>query len=31
LRALPGYQPLRCGEVLSLSAQLPWWKFAARR
>ena len=23
--ALPGYAPWRCGEVLSLKAQLPWW------
>jgi putative molybdopterin biosynthesis protein len=22
---LPGYEPVRCGEVLSLRAQLPWW------
>jgi putative molybdopterin biosynthesis protein len=28
LRALPGYEPLRSGEVLSLRAQLPWWRFA---
>ncbi|WBY00998.1 substrate-binding domain-containing protein [Ramlibacter tataouinensis] len=28
LRTLPGYQPLRSGEVLSLSAQLPWWRYA---
>jgi putative molybdopterin biosynthesis protein len=27
LRTLPGYQPLRSGEVLSLKDQLPWWKF----
>ncbi len=27
LRTLPGYEPLRCGEVLSLRAQLPWWRF----
>ncbi len=25
--ALPGYQPERSGEVLSLSEQLPWWSF----
>jgi putative molybdopterin biosynthesis protein len=25
LAALPGYQPWRCGEVLSLKEQLPWW------
>lgn len=28
LGALPGYRPLRSGEVLSLSAQLPWWHYA---
>jgi len=28
LAALPGYEPDRCGEVLSLRAQLPWWDFA---
>jgi putative molybdopterin biosynthesis protein len=28
LAALPGYEPVRCGEVLSLRAQLPWWRFA---
>lgn len=28
LRSLPGYVPLRSGEVLSLSAQLPWWRYA---
>jgi putative molybdopterin biosynthesis protein len=25
LAALPGYQPWRSGEVLSLKEQLPWW------
>lgn len=25
--ALPGYTPLHCGEVLSMSAVLPWWRF----
>jgi molybdate transport repressor ModE-like protein len=24
--ALPGYAPLHSGEVLSLTAQLPWWR-----
>ncbi|HYD74702.1 substrate-binding domain-containing protein [Ramlibacter sp.] len=28
LRTLPGYEPLRSGEVLSLSEQLPWWRYA---
>ena len=28
LRALPGYEPDRCGEVLSLNKQLPWWEFS---
>lgn len=28
LGALPGYEPDRCGDVLSLRAQLPWWDFA---
>lgn len=31
LAALPGYEPYRCGEVLSLRAQLPWWDFARRK
>lgn len=31
LATLPGYQPLHCGEVLSMSAVLPWWKFARRK
>jgi putative molybdopterin biosynthesis protein len=31
LGALPGYQPSRCGEVLSLRRQLPWWDFARRK
>ena len=28
LASLPGYAPLRSGEVLSLREQLPWWRFA---
>ncbi|RYY63666.1 MAG: LysR family transcriptional regulator, partial [Comamonadaceae bacterium] len=28
LRTLPGYEPLLSGQVLSLSAQLPWWRYA---
>lgn len=27
MRALPGYEPMACGEVLSLREQLPWWAF----
>ena len=27
LRTLPGYEPMRSGEVLSLKDQLPWWRF----
>lgn len=28
MAALPGYAPMHCGEVLSMSAVLPWWQFA---
>jgi putative molybdopterin biosynthesis protein len=31
LKALPGYTPWRSGEVLSLKAQLPWWKLSPKR
>jgi putative molybdopterin biosynthesis protein len=31
LAALPGYAPWRSGEVLSLKAQLPWWKLGVKR
>lgn len=31
LAALPGYAPLRSGEVLSLRQQLPWWTLAPKR
>jgi len=31
LAALPGYEPDRCGEVLSLRARLPWWDFARQK
>ena len=31
LRRLPGYAPLRGGEVLSLREQLPWWRFGGPR
>jgi putative molybdopterin biosynthesis protein len=27
LRALPGYEPVHAGEVLSLTKALPWWQF----
>jgi putative molybdopterin biosynthesis protein len=27
LSTLPGYQPARSGEVLSLTRALPWWRF----
>ena len=27
LAQLPGYEPFRSGEVLSLSQQLPWWRY----
>jgi putative molybdopterin biosynthesis protein len=26
LAALPGYQPERCGDILSLRERLPWWE-----
>lgn len=31
LRALPGYEPWRSGEVLSLKAQLPWWALPPKK
>ncbi len=31
LGALPGYASSHSGEVLSLSEQLPWWRFASAR
>jgi putative molybdopterin biosynthesis protein len=31
LAELPGYQPWRSGEVLSLTEELPWWSFAPVR
>ena len=31
LAGLAGYVPARCGEVLSLSRLLPWWRFARRK
>ena len=27
LAGLPGYEPARSGEVLSLTQALPWWHF----
>ncbi len=27
MAALPGYAPMHCGEVLTMSAVLPWWQF----
>jgi putative molybdopterin biosynthesis protein len=31
LAGLPGYDPIACGDVLSLRRQLPWWHFARPR
>ncbi len=31
LAAIPGYQPSRSGEVLSLTQALPWWRWRAPR
>lgn len=31
LRSLPGYEPARSGEVLSLTQALPWWHFPQPR
>lgn len=31
LAALPGYEPARCGEVLSLHQLLPWWTFSRKK
>lgn len=30
LAALPGYESVACGHVLSLRRQLPWWQFPPR-
>ncbi len=30
LAGLPGYAPMRSGEVLSMSRVLPWWRFGGR-
>jgi putative molybdopterin biosynthesis protein len=31
LAKLPGYAPMQCGEILSMSRVLPWWRFGGRR
>jgi putative molybdopterin biosynthesis protein len=31
LAALPGYKAKRCGEILSLREQLPWWQFTREK
>jgi molybdate transport repressor ModE-like protein len=31
MAALPGYAPAFCGQVLAMSAVLPWWKFSAQK
>jgi len=31
MAAMPGYAPMRSGEVLSMSRVLPWWNFPAAR
>lgn len=31
MAALPGYAPLRCGDVLAMSTMLPWWRFASKK
>jgi putative molybdopterin biosynthesis protein len=31
LAALPGYEPWRSGDVLSLKQQLPWWQLPPKR
>lgn len=31
LATITGYTPYHCGEVLSLSAVLPWWQFARKK
>ena len=30
LAALPGYVPMKSGEILSLTATLPWWRTPKR-
>ena len=31
MATLPGYTPLRCGEVLAMSTVLPWWQFSGKK
>ncbi len=31
MATLPGYSPLRCGEVLAMSTVLPWWQFTGKK
>lgn len=31
MAAVPGYQPLHCGQVLALNRVLPWWRFARKK
>lgn len=31
MATLPGYTPLRCGEVLAMSTVLPWWQFNGKK
>jgi molybdate transport repressor ModE-like protein len=31
MATLPGYSPLRCGEVLAMSTVLPWWQFSGKK
>lgn len=31
MATLPGYSPLRCGEVLAMSRVLPWWEFTRKK
>ncbi len=31
MATLPGYTPLRCGEVLAMSTVLPWWQFTGKK
>jgi putative molybdopterin biosynthesis protein len=31
LASLAGYEPLQSGQVLSLSRQLPWWRYARKK
>ena len=31
LRAIAGYTPSQCGQVLSLRKVLPWWSFSGQK